>query len=139
LRLKAISEGKTNEKHLASLVTTNIKNKGDLEKGLKNTLKANHVFIIKQLLKQYEYINELIEETSEEIAKKIAKFENILVRLDEIPGISRKNAENILAESSIDMESFKTEKHFAAWAGVAPGNNESADKKKELKYEWVIP
>ncbi len=49
----------------------------------------------------------------------------------EIPGIETKTAEVVLAEATTHMEAFPDERHFAAWAGVAPGNNESAGTKKK--------
>lgn len=54
--------------------------------------------------------------------------------LCEIPGIKRTSAIDILAEIGVDMEVFPTDAHIASWAGLSPGNNESAGKKK-LAYE----
>ncbi|NJL26214.1 MAG: IS110 family transposase [Calothrix sp. SM1_5_4] len=45
----------------------------------------------------------------------------------------------IIAEATADMSSFPDERRFAAWAGVAPGNNESAGKKKDQNADTVIP
>ena len=50
--------------------------------------------------------------------------------LDEIPGIGRRSAERILAETGVVMEQFRNADHFASWAGLVPGCNESAGKKK---------
>lgn len=50
--------------------------------------------------------------------------------LQKIPGLSRKTVEDLIAEIGVDMEAFPTEKHLASWAGVCPGNNENAGKKK---------
>ena len=52
-----------------------------------------------------------------------------MVLLDTIPGVARQTAENIVAEIGTDMSRFPTANHLASWAGVAPGNNESAGKK----------
>jgi transposase len=53
--------------------------------------------------------------------------------LDEIPGIGRRSAERILAETGVDMGQFRNADHFASWAGLVPGNNESAGKKKSTR------
>jgi transposase len=50
--------------------------------------------------------------------------------LKKVPGISSKRVEDLVAEIDLDMSVFTTEKHLASWAGMAPGNNESAGKKK---------
>ena len=50
--------------------------------------------------------------------------------LKKVPGISSKSVEDLVAEIGLDMSVFPTEKHLASWAGMAPGNNESAGKKK---------
>ncbi len=61
----------------------------------------------------------------------VAPYADLIDRLDEIPGIDITTAIGILAEASNDLSSFKDERKFAAWAGVAAGNNESARKKSE--------
>ncbi len=59
--------------------------------------------------------------------------------LKKIPGISDVLAMSILAEATNQMDHFENERIFAAWAGVAPGNNESAGKKKDLGLAKEIP
>ena len=53
----------------------------------------------------------------------------MIERLREIPGLSIKVVENLIAEIGLDMEVFLIEKNLASWAGMSPGNNESAGKK----------
>jgi len=55
--------------------------------------------------------------------------------LDEIPGIGRRSAERILAETGVDMGHFRNADHFASWAGLVPGCNESAGKKKSSRIQ----
>ncbi len=50
--------------------------------------------------------------------------------LDSIPGVGERVAQTIIAEMGVDMKRFPSEKHLASWAGVCPGNNESAGKRK---------
>jgi transposase len=56
-------------------------------------------------------------------------FEEAVTLLDTIPGVARHVAETIVAEIGIDMSRFPTADHLASWAGVAPGNKESAGKR----------
>ena len=58
--------------------------------------------------------------------------EEYIQLLDEIPGIGRRSAERILAETGVVMEQFHNADHFASWAGLVPGCNESAGKKKSV-------
>ena len=60
----------------------------------------------------------------------LSPYENVLELLKEIPGLSHKTVEDLIAEIGLDMEVFPSEKHLASWVGVSPGNNESAGKKK---------
>ena len=60
----------------------------------------------------------------------LAPYDNVMEALAEIPGIERKVAEDLVAEIGLDMTKFPSEKHLASWAGICPGNNESAGKKK---------
>jgi transposase len=57
--------------------------------------------------------------------------------LREIPGLSHKTADDLIAEIGLDMEVFPSEKHLASWVGVSPGNNESAGKKKATEQPTV--
>lgn len=65
--------------------------------------------------------------------KKTELAEEYIMLLDEIPGIGRRSAERILAETGIKMEQFRNADHFASWAGLVPGCNESAGKKKSAR------
>jgi transposase len=62
-----------------------------------------------------------------------APFEDALNRLESIPGVGRRVAETLIAEIGIDMTRFPTAGHLASWAGMCPGNNESAGKRKSGK------
>jgi transposase len=53
--------------------------------------------------------------------------------LETIPGVGKDAAAGILAEIGNDMEQFPNEQHLASWAGMSPGNNESAGKKKVVE------
>ena len=67
------------------------------------------------------------------IAEYMADYKELIDRLSKIPGIARRSAEIIISEIGVDMERFPTAGHLASWAGVAPGNSESAGKRKNAK------
>ena len=60
-------------------------------------------------------------------------YEEAIAKLDEIPGIARRSAETILIETGLDMTRFPSERHISSWAGLAPGNNESAGKRRRSR------
>lgn len=129
--LDLIADGVTNAQTLAASVTTKIKRKEDAVKALTNCLTNEHLFVIKELLKQYRNIQAQILDAENEITEKTLPFAHLVEELDKIPGIDKILAMAIIAEASTDMSSFPDERKFAAWAGVASGNNESAGKKKD--------
>ncbi|MFR9519236.1 MAG: IS110 family transposase, partial [Rikenellaceae bacterium] len=72
----------------------------------------------------------LIQDLDIKIRDMLSPYENILELLKGVPGISTTSAENLVAEIGLDMSVFPDEKHLSSWVGIAPGNNESAGKKK---------
>jgi transposase len=71
-----------------------------------------------------------IESLNNRIKEVLTLYENALELLRKVPGINSKSAEDLVAEIGLDMSVFPTEKHLCSWAGMSPGNNESAGKKK---------
>jgi len=70
---------------------------------------------------------------SERIEEVIAPFAEELARLDTIHGVAQRTAEVLIAELGVDMRQFPSDQHLASWAGLCPGNNESAGKHKSGK------
>jgi transposase len=137
--LDLISQGETNASLLTKAVTTKIKRIEEVEKSLQNCFTNDHIFVIKELMSQYYYLTDRIKGVEGELREKALPYRHLIEKLDEIPGIDEVLAIGILAEASDDMSNFRDERAFAAWAGVAAGNNESAGKKKEQNVERVIP
>lgn len=92
-------------------------------------VEEHHVYLLRMIRKDMEQTHKLVEELSERIKSLLSKYENALELLKEIPGFSTKVVEDLVAEIGLDMSHFPSEKHLSSWAGVAPGNNESAGKK----------
>jgi transposase len=99
-----------------------------LERALAGRCAAHQRFLIARQLAHIDYLDEAIEQLSAEVAQRLAPFESTLERLDAIPGIARRTAEIVLAEIGPDVRRFPTAGHLASWAGVCPGQHESAGK-----------
>jgi len=130
--LDRLASGVINAGLLAQAVTTKIKRKEDVEKALTNCFTIDHVFILKELMDQYYYLKTRLKEVERELRQKAEPYRHLVEKLDEIPGIDEILAIGILSEATNDMKHFADERAFAAWSGVAAGNNESAGKKKDL-------
>lgn len=137
--LDLLAQGEINAGQLSLAVTTKIKRKEDVEKALTNCFTVDHVFVIKELMDQYYYLKDKIREVEKELKEKAEPYRHLVEKLDEIPGIDEVLAIGILAEATDDMKHFANERSFAAWAGVAAGNNESGGKKKDQNADPEIP
>lgn len=85
--------------------------------------------MLQTIRKDMEQTKAIIADLTCRIKEVLSPYENVMELLQKIPGLSRKTVEDLIAEIGVDMEAFPTEKHLASWAGVCPGNNESAGKK----------
>ncbi len=71
-------------------------------------------------------LDEAVAALSERVEGHLALFAEALALLDTLPGVARRTAENLIAEIGLDMAEFPSDRHLASWAGLCPGNNESA-------------
>jgi len=132
--LQAIVSGTTDPEALADLAKGLLRKKREqLVTALSGRVKPHHRFLIAEHLSQIEYLEEAIQRIGAEVAQRLRPFEVEVKRLDSIPGISRQIAEVMLAEIGWDMSRFPTDKNLASWAGMCPGNNESAGKRRNGK------
>ncbi len=132
--LKAIISGTDDPSLLADMAQGRLKNKmAELKRALRGLLGEHQRMLLSTQMRHIEFLDQEIEGLSEEIKKRMHSFEEAIERVDEIPGIGRRVAEQVLAETGLNMERFPTDAHITSWAGVAPGNNESAGKRKSGK------
>jgi transposase len=128
--LEAIVAGTTNANEMAGLAKGRLREKREqLDKALEGRVKPHHRFVLAELLCQVDSLDESIARFDAEIEKYCHPFEEEVELLDTIPGVAQRIAEVIVSEIGNDMGRFPTADHLAAWAGVAPGNNESAGKR----------
>jgi transposase len=132
--LQALLEGKATPDEMAGLAKGRMREKREeLAKSLEGCVKAHHRFVLTELLCQIDSLDEAIGRFDEQIQVYCRPFEEAVELLDTIPGIARQTAEIIVAEIGTDMSRFPSADHLASWAGVAPGNNESAGKRRSGK------
>jgi transposase len=107
--------------------------KFQLELALQGTFTDHQRSILSRLMRQVHFLDECIEEITAEIEKRMVPYEDIVRRLDGIPGIDRVTAWTVLAEIGTDMSVFGDARHLASWAALCPGNRESGGKRMSGK------
>ena len=128
--LAAIVQGQSTPEAMAELARGRMRDKRELlAKALEGRVQAHHRFVLVELLGQIDSMDETIQRFNEQIEEYCRPFEEAVVLLDTIPGVGRETAEVIVSEIGTDMSRFPTSEHLASWAGVAPGNHESAGKR----------
>ena len=129
--LEALVAGTTDPEVLADLAKTRLRRKlPELRKALDARFREHHGFLISQILAHVDYLEEVIDAVSQRIDEALVPFAPAVKVLVSIPGIERRTAEVVIAEIGTDMSRFPTSRHLASWAGLSPGNNESAGKRK---------
>lgn len=129
--IRAIIEGETNTEALADLAQKSLKNKREqLLLALEGCITDHHRFMLSLSMEAIQDLDGLIARTEQQIDKYLARYEAEMELLTTIPGVQKGTATAILAEIGADMSAFPSQHHLASWAGLCPGNNESAGKKK---------
>jgi transposase len=133
--LEALLEGNnTDPEILSELAKGRLRKKlPELKKALVGRFRDHHRFLLEQILTHLDFLDESIEKVSEEVAQRTSPFESKIQLLSTIPGVNRRAAETLVAEIGLDMGRFPSHAHLASWAGMCPGNNESAGKRKSGK------
>ena len=132
--LAALLAGHADPHALADLAKGRLRSKRDqLAKALDGRVKPHHRFVLTELLCQIDSLDETIARFDTQIQEISTPFEAAIGLLDTIPGVARPTAEMIVAEIGTDMSRFPSADHLASWAGVAPGNHESAGKRTSGK------
>jgi transposase len=132
--LAALVAGSADAATLAQLARGKLRTKvPELERALVGRFGAHQRFLVARQLGHIDDLDELIAQVSAEIAERLRPFAAELARLDEITGVGPYTAEVILAELGADMGRFPTDRHAASWAGLCPGQHESAGKRTSGK------
>jgi transposase len=149
--IEAMIAGVRNPARLAALADRRLKaSPKQLYDALHGRLTDHHRFMLKLYLEQYDALDKAIVEIDqavdaaittmdEEVAIGQATFRSLICLLNTIPGLSTLSGTTILAEIGTDMSRFPTAGHLVAWAGLCPGQNESAGKRKSSRLRKGAP
>jgi transposase len=104
--------------------------KSDLKKAMTGRLTEHHKYMLLEIKDHITYLEGKIATLAKKLEEKLSAYHSDIQLLDTIPGVDKEAAIGILSEIGSDMSMFANEQKFASWAGLCPGNNESAGKKK---------
>ena len=129
--IEAIIGGEDNAERLADLAKRRLRQRiPDLQAALNGRIREHHRFMLREHYSEWKALGQRIQRVEQEIEKQIVPFEQAVIAWQSIPGINRMTAWTLVAEIGTNMNPFPTAKHLASWAGMCPGNNESAGKRK---------
>jgi transposase len=129
--LDALVAGTTDPELLAELARGKLRKKiPALREALEGRFEALHALLIGAILAHLDVLDEQIELLSEAIAEQIRPFWPAVRLLCTIPGVQQRTAELLIAEIGTDMSVFPSAGHLASWAGLCPGNHQSAGKRR---------
>jgi transposase len=132
--LTALIKGTTDAAVLADLAQGKLRKKlPELRRALEGRFRPHHAFLIEQIFAKIDFLDETMQRLTAELDRRLLPFEPILVALDTIPGVDRKTATIIVAETGADMSRFPSAAHLCSWAAMCPGQNESAGKRRSGK------
>jgi transposase len=136
LMLRALAEGEQDVTKLAEMALGKLKSKrAELRRALAGRLTQVQRWVLAEFLSRVEELEAALTRVEARIGEEVAACSDPFVPeavalLESIPGVGERTAQTIVAEIGVDMERFPSTKHLASWAGVCPGNHESAGKHK---------
>jgi transposase len=138
--LKAIISGEQDVEKLAEMGRGLLRRKiPQLQLALQGRVSEHHRFLLNELLEHLEFIESKMVRLEQEIAERLRPFEDAVRRLCTVPGVDRVSAWGIISEIGLDMSQFPDAQHLASWAGLCPGNWESAGKRKSGRIRKASP
>jgi transposase len=132
--LKAIVGGETDPMKLAELALGRLRKQlPRLRPALTGRVTEHHRFVLALFLDEVEMVEGWVRRLEERIEVVLSPFAEAVRRWTTIPGVDRRTAQAVAAEIGTDMSRFPTEGHLSAWAGMCPGNDESAGRRRSGK------
>lgn len=136
MMLRALAAGEQDGEKLAELAQGRLKTKkAELRQALAGQLTAVQRWVLGELLARWEELESALMRVEARIREEVEACPDLFVPeavalLDSIPGVGEHVAHVIVAEIGVDMAQFPSDRHLASWAGMSPGNNESAGKRR---------
>lgn len=132
--LHALAEGEVDPGKMMTLLRGPIKAEpAAVAKALEGKMGAHQRYMLGILLERVDGLNATISKLDAQIVERNKAHEKVLQRLQSIPGIGQRTAEVIVAEVGYDVSHFPSDGHLSSWIGLAPGQNESAGKRKSSR------
>ncbi|HKC39265.1 MAG TPA: IS110 family transposase [Gemmatimonadales bacterium] len=129
--LHAIAAGESDPARLADLAKGRLRaQRARLVAALTGRISAHHRFLLQEHLAHLEALDARVDRVSAAIAERTSPFDDLVALVDTIPGLNRRGTENLLAEIGTDMQRYVSAAHLASWAGMCPGQDESAGKRR---------
>jgi len=140
--LKAIVEGESNPEKLALHSDRRLKApRKQIVEALRGVTTPLHRSTLRRHLQTFDHIQAMVAEIDAEVAALLEPFRRQVEQLDTVPGIDVATAQVTIAEIGVDMRRFPTAGHLVSWAGLSPGNDESAGKKRNTRIgkggQWL--
>jgi transposase len=140
--LEAITQGVTDPEKLVELSKGRLKaSRRELVEALRGRVQDHHRFLLRLHLDQIDALNKAVREVEARLGNALDPFRDIEGLLMTIPGVSNTTAQVILSEVGTDMSRFPTVAHMISWAGLCPGNDESAGKRRSTRLrkggQWL--
>lgn len=133
--LRALVEGTSTPAQMAQLAKHLLRRKlAELELALDGRIEEHHRFLLRLQLERLEQVDSQIQRADERIDAQLQSYREQRQRLTQIPGVESVIAAEVIAEIGTDMTVFKSDAHLASWAGVSPGNNESAGRNRSGRH-----
>ena len=131
--IEALIAGQRDPVVLAEMAIGRMRNKlPELTEALSGHFGPHHAVTARQVLDHIDFLDAGIAAIGEQVSLRMTPFSAAVGLLVEVPGLSQRSAEVVIAETGGDMTRFPSPAHLASWAGVAPGNHESAGKRRQV-------
>jgi len=129
--IKALMEGEQDAAQLADMAQGKLRTKlPELQLALEGKVTPHHRLMLRLLWKELEAVEELMAEVDRQVQEVTRPYTPQIEQMDPVPGVDRRVAEVVLAEVGPNVDPFPSDQHLSSWAGMCPGNEESAGKRR---------
>ena len=131
--VEALISGVRDSGALANLAKGKLRPRiAELEEALAGHFGAHHAVAARRILDHIDFLDDTVAALNEQIGVRMNAYQSVIDLLLPIPGIDRRTIEVLVAETGADMNRFPTPGHLASWAGLCPGNHESAGRRRQV-------